>query len=124
MIVMDVEAVIAEVLPRIRPTDEERAFVEGLMEELKIIAEETIEGGMGLDAKPYFVGSLAKDTYLAGGDHDADLFLAFPLDVPLEELRETGLKLGRAIAERLDSYEVAYAEHPLRAGELQGGCQR
>ncbi|ASI98410.1 CCA tRNA nucleotidyltransferase [Thermococcus celer] len=115
---MDVEAVIAEVLPRIRPTDEERAFVEGLMEELKIIAEETIEG-MGLDAKPYFVGSLAKDTYLAG-DHDADLFLAFPLDVPLEELRETGLKLGRAIAERLDSYEVAYAEHPYVRASYRG----
>ncbi|NJE62142.1 CCA tRNA nucleotidyltransferase [Thermococcus sp. 21S7] len=107
---MDVEAVLQKVLQRIRPTDEERAFVEGLMRELEDIAEETIES-LGLDVKPYFVGSLAKDTYLAG-DHDVDLFLAFPLDTPLKELRERGLELGRAIAERLGSYEIAYAEHP------------
>jgi len=115
---MDVEAVLQKVLPRIRPTDEERAFVEGLMRKLKGIAEETIES-LGLDVKPYFVGSLAKDTYLAG-DHDVDLFLAFPLDTPLKELRERGLELGRGIAERLGSYEIAYAEHPYVRARYKG----
>ncbi|KUH32607.1 CCA-adding protein [Thermococcus celericrescens] len=115
---MDVEAVLQKILPRIRPTDEERAFVEGLMRELETIAEETIES-LGLDVKPYFVGSLAKDTYLAG-DHDVDLFLAFPLDTPLEELREKGLELGKTIAERLDSYEIAYAEHPYVRARYRG----
>ena len=115
---MDVEAVLQKVLPRIRPTDEERAFVEGLMRELEAIAGETIES-LGLDVKPHFVGSLAKDTYLAG-DHDVDLFLAFPLDTPLEELREGGLELSKAIAERLDSYEIAYAEHPYVRAEYRG----
>ncbi|ASJ15354.1 CCA tRNA nucleotidyltransferase [Thermococcus radiotolerans] len=115
---MDVEAVLQKVLQRIRPTDEERAFVEGLMGELRGIAEETTES-LGLDVKPYFVGSLAKDTYLAG-DHDVDLFLAFPLDTPLEELREKGLELGRAIAERLGSYEIAYAEHPYVRARYKG----
>ncbi|WP_258085055.1 CCA tRNA nucleotidyltransferase [Thermococcus thermotolerans] len=112
------EAVLQKVLPRIRPTDEERAFVEGLMRELEGIAEETIES-LGLDVKPYFVGSLAKDTYLAG-DHDVDLFLAFPLDTPLEGLRERGLELGRAIAEKLGSYEIAYAEHPYVRARYKG----
>ena len=115
---MDVEAVIEEVLPKIRPTEEERAFVEGLMKELEKLAVETI-GELGLDVKPYFVGSLAKDTYLAG-DHDIDLFLAFPLETPLEELRKKGLKLGKAIAERLDSYELAYAEHPYVRARYKG----
>ncbi|WP_457751222.1 CCA tRNA nucleotidyltransferase [Thermococcus sp.] len=115
---MDVEAVLQKVLQRIRPTDEERAFVEDLMTELKGIAEETIESP-GFDVKPYFVGSLAKDTYLAG-DHDVDLFLAFPRDTPLEELREKGLELGKAIAEKLDSYEIAYAEHPYVRAEYRG----
>ena len=107
---MDVGAVIEEVLPRIRPTEEERAFVNALMEELEDMAKGT-SGELGLEVKPYFVGSLAKDTYLAG-DHDVDLFLAFPMETPLEELRKKGLELGKAIAERLDSHEIAYAEHP------------
>jgi len=115
---MDVEAVVEQVLQRIRPTGEERAFVEGLMRDLEEIAEDSIER-LGLDVKPYFVGSLAKDTYLAG-DHDVDLFLAFPLDTPLEELREKGLELGKAIAERLDGYEVAYAEHPYVRAKYRG----
>ncbi|WP_048150618.1 CCA tRNA nucleotidyltransferase [Palaeococcus ferrophilus] len=111
---MDMERVIEEILQKIVPTEEERAFVNELMEELEEIAWEAIEG-LGLDVRPYFVGSLAKDTYLAG-DHDVDLFLAFPLDTPIEELRERGLELGKAIAENLDSHEVAYAEHPYVRG--------
>ncbi|MCD6372245.1 MAG: CCA tRNA nucleotidyltransferase, partial [Thermococcus sp.] len=115
---MEIENVLEKILQRIRPTEEERALVEGLMRELEGIAKETIER-LGLDVKPYFVGSLAKDTYLAG-DHDVDLFLAFPLDTPLEELRERGLELGKAIAEGLDGYEVAYAEHPYVRATYRG----
>ncbi|WP_297464433.1 CCA tRNA nucleotidyltransferase [Thermococcus sp.] len=115
---MTIEAVISEVLQRIRPSEEERAFVVELMEELKGLAEETIESS-GLDVKPHFVGSLAKDTYLAG-DHDVDLFLAFPLETPLEELRKKGLELGKVIAKKLDSYEIAYAEHPYVRAKYRG----
>ncbi|NJE85981.1 CCA tRNA nucleotidyltransferase [Thermococcus sp. CX2] len=107
---MQVEDVISEVLARIKPSEEERAFVESLMDEIKAIALEAIEK-LGLDVRPHFVGSLAKDTYLAG-DHDVDLFLAFPPDTPLEELRSRGLELGKEIGTRLGGYEVAYAEHP------------
>ena len=115
---MDAEAVIGEVLSRITPSEEERAFVRELMRELEKLARETIEE-FGLNAEPYFVGSLTKDTYLAG-DHDVDLFLAFPLETPLEELREKGLKLGEAIAEKLDAYEIAYAEHPYVRATYRG----
>ncbi len=115
---MNVHEVIGEVLQKIRPTEEERAFIEGLMVELRGLAEETIESS-GLDVKPYFVGSLAKDTYLAG-DHDIDLFLAFPLETPLEELRKEGLELGKAIAKKLDSYDIAYAEHPYVRARYKG----
>lgn len=113
-----VQEVIGEVLIRIRPNEEERAFIEGLMREIENIARGRAEE-LGLDIKPYFVGSLAKDTYLAG-DHDVDLFMAFPLDTPIEELRGKGLELGKAIAERLDSYEVAYAEHPYVRARYKG----
>ncbi|ASJ08333.1 CCA-adding protein [Thermococcus siculi] len=115
---MTLEEVINEVLQNIRPTEEERAFVHSLMDELKEVARGTAEG-LGLDVNPYFVGSTAKDTYLAG-DHDFDLFLAFPIDTPIEELREKGLELGTAIAEKLDSYEIAYAEHPYVRARYKG----
>jgi len=115
---MEAHEVIEEVLQKIRPTGEERAFVSGLMGELEKLAVETI-GELGLDVKPHFVGSLAKDTYLAG-DHDVDLFLAFPLETPLEKLRKRGLELGKAIAEKLDSHELAYAEHPYVKATYRG----
>ncbi len=109
---------IEEVLQKIRPTEGERAFLNGLMNELKELTAKAIEE-LGLNAKPQFVGSLAKGTYLAG-DHDVDLFLAFPLETPLEELRERGLELGKAIAKKLDSHEVAYAEHPYVRATYRG----
>jgi len=115
---MDVETVIEEVLQRIVPTPEEREFVRDVMEDLKNLADETARE-LDLDVRPRFVGSTAKDTYLAG-DHDVDLFLAFPLETPLEELRERGLELGKAMGERLDSYEIAYAEHPYVRAKYRG----
>lgn len=115
---MEMKEVIAEVLQKIVPTEEERTFVKELIEELEEIAKEKVKE-LGLEVKPYFVGSLAKDTYLAG-DHDVDLFLAFPLDTPLEELREKGLELGKAIGEALGEYEIAYAEHPYVRAKYRG----
>jgi len=90
--------VLQEVLQKIKPSKEERELVERIKGELLGLVREGIERA-GLEVKPYFVGSLAKDTYLAG-DHDIDLFLAFPLDVPLSELREEGFRLAEAIGKR------------------------
>lgn len=101
---------LKEVLERIKPSEEERALVNAVTQEILKIAEEEI-GKKDLEVTPRLVGSIAKDTYLSG-DHDVDLFLAFPLEVPLEELRKIGLELGEAIGKRLESYEIAYAEHP------------
>ncbi|NPA47708.1 MAG: CCA tRNA nucleotidyltransferase [Thermococci archaeon] len=112
------EDILVQVLQRITPSEEERTFVEELTKELRGIAESVIEEA-GLSVIPRFVGSLAKDTYLAG-DHDVDLFLAFPLETPIEELRREGLKLGEEIGKRLDGYEVAYAEHPYVRARYRG----
>ncbi|MBP1911642.1 CCA tRNA nucleotidyltransferase [Thermococcus stetteri] len=115
---MTIDDLLKEVLLRIVPSEDERALVDRTMEELKELAEETAKE-RELDVKLYFVGSTAKDTYLSG-DHDFDLFLAFPLDTPLEELREKGLELGKAIGEKLEDYEVAYAEHPYVRARYRG----
>ncbi|WP_430515197.1 CCA tRNA nucleotidyltransferase [Pyrococcus woesei] len=115
---MDIEDVIEEVLQKIVPSEEEKRFIKTLMEEIKEKAKETIEE-LNLNAKPYFVGSLAKDTYLAG-DHDVDLFIAFPLDTGLEELKEKGLEIGKALGNKLGKYEIAYAEHPYVRAKYKG----
>ena len=101
---------LKEVLEKIKPSERERAIVNAVTREIVEIAEEEIEK-KDATATPRLVGSIAKDTYLSG-DHDVDLFLAFPLEVPLKELKKIGLELGRSIGERLGDYEVAYAEHP------------
>ncbi|NJE07010.1 CCA tRNA nucleotidyltransferase [Thermococcus sp. M39] len=107
---MELSELLNQVLKEIKPSEEERELVEKVKGEVESIAKETI-AAFGYDVEPYFVGSLAKDTYLAG-DHDIDLFLAFPLEIPLEGLRKEGLELAKAIGEKLGKYEVAYAEHP------------
>nr|WP_088859094.1 CCA tRNA nucleotidyltransferase [Thermococcus chitonophagus] len=101
---------LSQVLERIKPREEDyRELNEVRLYLLELVKSSSEE--LGLEVKPYFVGSLEKDTFLRG-DHDIDLFLAFPLDTPLEVLREKGLELAKRIAEDLDRYEVAYAEHP------------
>lgn len=99
-----------QILREIKPGEEERKLVEAVKDEVYRITQEVIED-LNLDVKPYFVGSLVKDTYLSG-DHDIDLFLAFPLEIPLKELREKGLELAMTIGKKLGKYEVAHAEHP------------
>lgn len=112
------EDILREVLSKIKPSEQEKELVESVKNEVLEIAEDTIKD-VNLKVIPYFVGSLAKDTYLTG-DHDIDLFLAFPLEINLEKLREEGLKLAKAIGEKLESYEVAYAEHPYVRAKYKG----
>ncbi|AEH25137.1 CCA tRNA nucleotidyltransferase [Pyrococcus yayanosii] len=115
---MDVHEVIERVLARVKPGEGERKLVDSITRELIKIAEEEIEE-FGLDVRPVLVGSIAKDTYLSG-DHDVDLFLAFPIDVPLKEVREEGFRLARMIGERLEGYEIGYAEHPYVRARYRG----
>ncbi|HDG64364.1 MAG TPA: CCA tRNA nucleotidyltransferase [Thermococcus sp.] len=101
---------LEEVLGRIKPSEEERRLVNKVTREVVDIAKAKIEK-VESEVTLHLVGSIAKDTYLSG-DHDIDLFLAFPLESSLEELRKRGLELAKAIGNNLENYEVAYAEHP------------
>lgn len=112
------EDILREVLSKIKPSEQERELVKSIKNEILGIAKDTIKDA-DLKVTPYFVGSLAKDTYLAG-DHDIDLFLAFPLEIGLEKLREEGLELAKAIGEKLENYDVAYAEHPYVRARYKG----
>ncbi|WP_048146483.1 CCA tRNA nucleotidyltransferase [Pyrococcus abyssi] len=109
---------LKEVLESIKPKDEERKKVKLIMDELRGIAQEVIEES-GEEIEVKFVGSLAKDTYLSG-DHDIDMFLAFPLSIPVEKLKSKGLEIAESIGKRLESYEISYAEHPYVRGVYKG----
>lgn len=77
---------------------------------------EEVARGLGIDAKPMLVGSVAKDTYLRDAV-DFDVFVLFPKDVPREELEKAGLRIGHAA---LVEPTEKYAEHPYVHGKWRG----
>ncbi len=102
-----------EVLARIRPTPEEdrrlETMVTGLLAEVRGMLQ-----AKGWDANPFVSGSVAKGTHLTGAD--VDLFVAFPPELPREDLEERGLALG----EILEKGVHLYAEHPYTRGLYRG----
>jgi len=67
------------------------------------------------------MGSLAKDTFLAG-DKDLDIFVFFGQNVARETLEKKGLEIGKAVFRKFKSenYLVSYAEHPYTKGVING----
>ncbi len=102
-----------EILTRIRPTPEEDARLEAMVQDL-LAAVRRVLGAQGWDAKPFVSGSVAKGTHLTGAD--VDLFVAFPPDLPREDLEKRGLALG----EILEKGVHLYAEHPYTRGLYRG----
>ena len=95
-----------EVLNRIRPTPEERAYVRAMGERL---IEAVERSGM---AKAMMVGSVARDTFVRG-DRDLDVFMLFDPALSREDLQEQGLSLARRIAGEFGAtWREKYAEHP------------
>ncbi len=99
----------ADVLKDIVPKDKERKEVSSLTERISKHLEEKISKA-GAKAKVEVVGSIAKDTWISK-DRDLDIFIVFDKSTPLEELKKTGLALGKIELEGFTS-ETAYANHP------------
>ncbi len=98
-----------EVLERIRPTPEERTYIRAMGERLIEAVERS-----GGKAKAMMVGSVARDTFVRGGDRDLDIFMLFDPALSREELQEQGgLALAHRIAEEFGAtWREKYAEHP------------
>ncbi|MDV2481295.1 CCA tRNA nucleotidyltransferase [Methanoculleus sp. Wushi-C6] len=95
-----------DVLGRIRPTPEERAYIRAIGQRL---IEAVERSGM---AKAMMVGSVARDTFVRG-DRDLDVFMLFDPALSREDLQEQGLSLARRIAEEFGAtWREKYAEHP------------
>ncbi len=101
------------VLARIRPTPNEEAALEAMVRDLLVRVQAVLKEN-GWEAKPFISGSVAKGTHLAGAD--VDLFVAFPPDLPREDLERRGLALG----ELLERGVHMYAEHPYTRGFYRG----
>ena len=101
------------VLARIRPTPEEEAKLEAMVRDLMAAVQAAL-AAKGWEAKPFLSGSVAKGTHLTGAD--VDLFVAFPPDLPREDLEKRGLALG----ELLERGAHMYAEHPYTRGFYRG----
>ncbi len=102
-----------KVLARIRPSPDEEARLTKVVRDLTAKIEETLRS-RSWEAKPILVGSVAKGTHLTGTE--ADLFVAFPPDLPRADLETRGLALG----ELLERGVHMYAEHPYTRGWYGG----
>lgn len=101
------------VLARIRPSPPEEKALADMVHDLLARVEAVLKG-KGWEAKPFISGSVAKGTHLTGAD--VDLFVAFPPDLPREDLEARGLALG----ELLERGVHMYAEHPYTRGFYKG----
>ena len=101
------------ILARIRPSATAEAALEAMVRDLLAEVQKVL-ASRGWDAKPFISGSVAKGTHLTGAD--VDLFVAFPPDLPREDLEKRGLALG----ELLERGVHMYAEHPYTRGFYRG----
>ncbi len=103
----------SEVLKRIKPTQAEDRKVLSAAEEL---SKKVIAAGRDLKVhvEPMLVGSVAKGTHLK--DPDIDLFLLFPESTTVDELRSSGLAIGRKVVGGREHF----AQHPYVRGDFKG----
>lgn len=103
------------ILKRIKPKEKEKKKIYSLSNLLMDIINEKARE-LGIDAEAVLVGSVAKGTWISG-KADVDIFIKFPIDTPLETLKEKGLYLGEQCIKKIKGrYEFRYASHPYITG--------
>ena len=107
------------ILKDLKPSEEEVTAVNETTDKVidfinKKCKEESIE------AEAIAVGSVAKNTFLRGKS-DIDIFIRFPLEMPMEELKEKGLDLAYKTNDALMGKACErYASHPYLTCEIDG----
>jgi len=108
----NIRTILSTVLAKIKPTTDERDELARLAQRIAgYIREEGVECKL--------VGSGARGTWISG-EHDLDLFIMLPTTLTREELETEGLRIAKSVAERADSYEIRYAEHPYIHARFSG----
>ncbi len=99
-----------EVLKAIKPKPEEYELLYTVFNEIKSVISKILEK-QGIDAKITLQGSVAHDTWLSS-ERDIDVFVLFPIQWSVEELKTRGFELLLEAAKEIGKYEIRYAEHP------------
>lgn len=107
----------SSILKEIKPTESEQLEISKMSRDiLDYLSYECKK--RNINAEIFLVGSVAKGTYLKGKS-DIDIFIAFPLDTSLEELKETGLILGYSCCNHFNGKASEhYASHPYVTCEI------
>lgn len=107
------------ILKEIKPTKEENKKISKLTEKIICFINNICEEE-NINAKAILVGSVAKETFLRGKS-DIDIFISFPLDTPLDELKEKGLYLGYKCSDAMNGKASEhYASHPYVKSSING----
>ncbi|WNY29011.1 hypothetical protein MmiEs2_12250 [Methanimicrococcus stummii] len=101
----------AEVLKRVRPTAEEKTKLEsvrkGIIDDIVRIADAQGQ----CDILPLSVGSAERNTWLHG-NHDIDVFISYPEDIPEDEFFQRSRMILTEMAKTGDTWEDRHSEHP------------
>lgn len=107
------------ILEDIKPTADETREINEVASKIIDFLAKTCRNE-GIDAKIALVGSVAKNTALKGKS-DIDIFIAFPLEVDEESLKERGLYLAHKCSDEFgEKYFHHFASHPYVTSIIDG----
>ncbi|MFI5412750.1 MAG: CCA tRNA nucleotidyltransferase [Candidatus Micrarchaeales archaeon] len=104
-----IDAVLATVLPEVKPTEKEiervTAYANEIMSRLKKIVPRDVE--------IISAGSVARGTQVRGTS-DIDIFLLFPRSMSEETMEKKGVEIAKKIVakHKNESFVIKYSEHP------------
>jgi tRNA nucleotidyltransferase (CCA-adding enzyme) len=110
------QQVCEEILTRIRPNDKEKKEVSTVVTKVIDSLNDEIKR-LKVDAYPELEGSIAHETWVSG-ERDIDIFILFSQEYPLNDLKRTGLELGKAASH--GKWRERYAEHPFIEATVDG----
>ncbi|MCK9152491.1 CCA tRNA nucleotidyltransferase [Methanobacterium alcaliphilum] len=112
---MDFNDILMDIKPERHEEEKIQSLSKIMINYINELAQEK-----GINALAILVGSVAKGTWLSG-KADIDIFIHFPLETPLEELKVKGLFLGHQCIKKMKgTFEERYASHPYVTGHIQG----
>ena len=104
----EIKQICEQILQEVKPNEEERNRIS--MTVSKVISRLKSQIKLqGINAYPELEGSVAHGTWISG-ERDIDIFILFPLQTPLDEVKKIGLVLGKNVSE--GKWRERYAEHP------------
>jgi tRNA nucleotidyltransferase (CCA-adding enzyme) len=111
-----IQQICEKVLQEMKPGDSERKQVAQTISKLLDELKKEIKRA-GIEAHPELEGSIAHGTWISG-ERDIDIFILFPLNYTLDEVKTIGLELGKKASQ--GKWRERYAEHPFIEASIDG----